>query len=140
MMVIKISKILIGSDLLVFYNDKYLQTDEFKIDYCHPFFLAIKIYQQHKENDIVELINPITNVGYIYRYSKKTKYFVFYRRITSALNKKNLNEKQLEFNFDKVEREPKNNDGRTRCYWCGEPTKTVMGFIFTYSICENCGK
>lgn len=136
---IKISKILVGSNLLVFYNDKYLQTDGFKINHYH-FFLGVEICQQYKKGDIIELVNPIINVGYIFKYNENVGEFVYYRRITSALNKKNLDKKQLEFNFDKGVHEPKNNDGRSRCYWCGEPTKTVFGFTSTYSICENCGK
>ncbi|MFA5048357.1 MAG: hypothetical protein WC516_05050 [Patescibacteria group bacterium] len=34
--------------------------------------------------------------------------------------------------------EPKNNDGRTTCYWCGAPTKHVPGaFTTSYDICTN---
>lgn len=36
--------------------------------------------------------------------------------------------------------EPKNNDGRDKCYWCGKTTKKIdAGFSF-YNYCEKCGK
>lgn len=35
---------------------------------------------------------------------------------------------------------PKNNDSRSSCFWCGEPTKKVnTGFTF-YDVCSKCGK
>lgn len=38
-------------------------------------------------------------------------------------------------------KKPKNNDGRTTCFWCGAPTKDVPGvFMNTYTICTKCGK
>ena len=45
--------------------------------------------------------------------------------------------------FEPVEQEPRNNDGRHICYWCGSPTKSVPGASFnSYDICTNssCGK
>jgi len=37
--------------------------------------------------------------------------------------------------------EPKNNDGKTSCLWCGAPTKRVLGFSTnSYDICTRCGK
>ena len=37
--------------------------------------------------------------------------------------------------------EPKNNDGRPSCFWCGKATKNVPGFtIGSYDLCEACGK
>lgn len=39
------------------------------------------------------------------------------------------------------EPEPKNNDGRERCFWCGAPTRAVAsGFAANYDICTECGK
>lgn len=36
---------------------------------------------------------------------------------------------------------PKNNDGRTTCFWCGGPTKRVFGIATDiYDICTKCGK
>jgi len=35
---------------------------------------------------------------------------------------------------------PKNNDGRTSCFWCGSPTKQSQGFSEMYDICTSCGK
>jgi hypothetical protein len=46
--------------------------------------------------------------------------------------------------FDEIlkdDEEPKNNDGRDRCYWCGTPTKQVAGIRFSnYNICPKCKK
>jgi hypothetical protein len=36
--------------------------------------------------------------------------------------------------------EPKNNDGRKYCFWCGGLTKLFPGFCNTYNLCANCGK
>jgi hypothetical protein len=36
--------------------------------------------------------------------------------------------------------EPRNNDGRRYCWWCGSPTKRVPGVIDVYDICTECGK
>jgi hypothetical protein len=36
--------------------------------------------------------------------------------------------------------EPKNNDGRQSCFWCGAPTKKRQGFSAMYDICSACGK
>lgn len=36
--------------------------------------------------------------------------------------------------------EPKNNDGRTTCFWCGNPTKQVGGLFGTYDVCSVCGR
>ena len=33
-----------------------------------------------------------------------------------------------------------NNDGRSLCYDCSAPTKTVMGFTNSYQVCTVCGK
>lgn len=38
------------------------------------------------------------------------------------------------------EQEPKNNDGRSTCYWCGSPTKQVPSITSFYTICSKCGK
>jgi hypothetical protein len=35
---------------------------------------------------------------------------------------------------------PKNNDGRTSCFWCGSPTKQSPGYSEMYDICTSCGK
>ena len=35
---------------------------------------------------------------------------------------------------------PKNNDGRTRCFWCNVPTNKIEGFSNIYDICLKCGK
>lgn len=37
-------------------------------------------------------------------------------------------------------KEPENNNGRSTCYWCGEPTKKINGFIKTYDYCMECKK
>lgn len=34
--------------------------------------------------------------------------------------------------------EPRNNDGRATCWWCGAPTKRVPGVIDVYDICTKC--
>lgn len=37
--------------------------------------------------------------------------------------------------------EPANNDGRTTCFWCNSPTKSVPGgFVNNYDICTKCGR
>ena len=38
--------------------------------------------------------------------------------------------------------EPKNNDGRTNCFWCKSKTKRVDGAFSSYDICTNpaCGR
>jgi hypothetical protein len=36
--------------------------------------------------------------------------------------------------------EPKNNDNRVSCYWCGAPTKKHQGFNKVYNICFSCQK
>jgi hypothetical protein len=38
------------------------------------------------------------------------------------------------------EPEPKNNDGRDRCFWCNVATKRIEGFSNVYNICPKCGK
>lgn len=38
-----------------------------------------------------------------------------------------------------IEEAPKNNDGRTTCFWCGAPTKKVStGFVKEFDICTEC--
>lgn len=37
-------------------------------------------------------------------------------------------------------KEPKNNDGREKCYWCGEPTETRPLAVGTYEWCDACKK
>jgi hypothetical protein len=36
--------------------------------------------------------------------------------------------------------EPKNNDGRESCFWCGGKLKDSQGFLNTYKVCVSCGK
>ena len=36
--------------------------------------------------------------------------------------------------------EPKNNDGRKKCFWCSAETKTVSGILNNYQICDCCGR
>lgn len=36
--------------------------------------------------------------------------------------------------------EPKNNDGRSSCYWCHSSTRQVGGVTSVYDICSNCGR
>lgn len=36
--------------------------------------------------------------------------------------------------------EPRNNDGRTTCFWCGAPTSSVPGIFANYDVCTRCGK
>lgn len=36
--------------------------------------------------------------------------------------------------------EPKNNDGRSTCFWCGGKTENKQGFTNSYDICPKCGK
>lgn len=36
--------------------------------------------------------------------------------------------------------EPRNNDGRTHCWWCCAPTQKMQGFSGTWDICPECGK
>ena len=36
--------------------------------------------------------------------------------------------------------EPKNNDGRDKCYWCGGKTVTKPLATSFYQICERCGQ
>ena len=39
------------------------------------------------------------------------------------------------------EEEPKNNDGKSACWWCGSPTKKVStGFVREFDICTKCGR
>lgn len=33
---------------------------------------------------------------------------------------------------------PKNNDGRSSCWWCKEPTVRKKGFTDLYDFCESC--
>jgi len=35
---------------------------------------------------------------------------------------------------------PDNNDGRSSCWWCEEPTIQKKGFTSIYDYCENCKK
>lgn len=36
--------------------------------------------------------------------------------------------------------EPKNNDGRSQCFWCREDTIKKLGLFSTYDICPKCKK
>jgi hypothetical protein len=37
--------------------------------------------------------------------------------------------------------QPKDNDGRAICFWCGKPTKKILGFhIKQYDFCDVCKK
>jgi len=36
--------------------------------------------------------------------------------------------------------EPKNNDGRSECFWCGTSTKNVEMLFSTIQVCSKCGK
>lgn len=61
----------------------------------------------------------------------------------SSGTQQNQNNDSFDFNGvavvpQPVGTEPKNNDGRTTCYWCGAPTKHVPGaFTGWYDICTN---
>lgn len=46
------------------------------------------------------------------------------------------------FDVKKKEEEPRNNDGRTFCYFCSARTKKVQGFRWIYDVCSSvvCGK
>lgn len=35
---------------------------------------------------------------------------------------------------------PRNNDGRSECFWCGKKTERIQGFTEVYDICRSCGK
>lgn len=35
---------------------------------------------------------------------------------------------------------PRDNDGRTICFWCKAPTKKIQGFSSNYDVCTKCGK
>lgn len=35
---------------------------------------------------------------------------------------------------------PRNNDGRSSCWWCEEPTVRKKGFTSLYDFCEDCRK
>lgn len=37
-------------------------------------------------------------------------------------------------------REPKNNQGRSTCFWCNSKTKQVAGISSFYDVCTKCGK
>lgn len=36
--------------------------------------------------------------------------------------------------------DPKNNDGRSECYWCGTPTRKIDGGFSFYDFCDKCQK
>lgn len=38
------------------------------------------------------------------------------------------------------EPEPKNNDGRSFCFWCRRPTEKIAGFQSNYDFCRSCKK
>lgn len=69
---------------------------------------------------------------------------VFKSWVTKAsASTQNQNNDSFDFNGvavvpQPVGAEPKNNDGRSTCYWCGSPTKHVPGaFTGWYDICTN---
>ena len=35
---------------------------------------------------------------------------------------------------------PKNNDGRSECFWCGAPTRKIDGGFSFYDFCDKCQK
>ena len=50
-------------------------------------------------------------------------------------------EEEQELDTNQHKETPKNNDGRTSCFWCGASTKSVpSGFVAIYDICTKCGK
>jgi hypothetical protein len=52
-----------------------------------------------------------------------------------------LNEPTLDLFLNTHTEEPRNNDGRKRCYWCHGMTKQVPGFnLDVYDICTKCGR
>jgi len=65
-------------------------------------------------------------------------------------NEKRLKDFDIDFDFHNQEpkivarqrrqKEPKNNDGRERCYWCGAPTKSMMMFTSIGDVCTECGE
>ena len=38
------------------------------------------------------------------------------------------------------EKEPKDNNGRSICFWCNTKTKCIQGFSNFYNICPSCKK
>ena len=52
-----------------------------------------------------------------------------------------LSEPTLDLFTQLDEEEPRNNDGRKRCYWCRGKLKQVPGFAMdVYDICTKCGR
>lgn len=41
---------------------------------------------------------------------------------------------------EKDEEEPRNNDGRSHCWWCRVPTRKMQGFSGNWDVCPDCGK
>lgn len=41
---------------------------------------------------------------------------------------------------ERAQEEPRNNDGRETCWWCGGATKKSQGFSGTWDVCQECGK
>jgi len=37
-------------------------------------------------------------------------------------------------------KEPENNNGRSKCWWCGKPTKQIRGLRKQYNVCSECEK
>jgi len=35
---------------------------------------------------------------------------------------------------------PRNNNGRSECFWCGKKTEKIQGFTEMYDMCRSCGK
>lgn len=47
---------------------------------------------------------------------------------------------RFELLAEKSDEEPRNNDGRTHCWWCHTPTEKMQGFSGTWDVCPECGK
>jgi hypothetical protein len=39
-----------------------------------------------------------------------------------------------------TEQEPRSNDGRAACWWCGAATRKTQGFSWTWDVCGKCGR
>lgn len=85
------------------------------------------LYDIKPVNSIINVINPVLLYREVLIYNKKSFRSVSKEYFSSFNPNININQ-------------PKNNDGRSHCFWCNSPTKKVQSFNGSYDVCKNCGR
>lgn len=82
----------------------------------------------------------LSSMCFVYLFPTPRYYIMRYKEFNASFDNYVFSECFTIEEWDDKVMEPKNNDGRGTCYWCGAPCKQVRGVVNTYNICTGCGK